>query len=126
MSLKQQRIHRRNNMHFRKELNGMLPAAIEKFEKLLENVPDARVVRGYNVDEGKDSFFSWGCACQMLTPDMKKLQTEAEKLGITWLGKGNMVYKKERTIADFKTFRVDSRLKLRTEKEMDINLKEAK
>ena len=113
-------------MHFRKELNGMLPAVIEKFEKLLENIPDARVVRGYNVDEGKDSFFSWGCACQMLASDMKKLQTEAEKLGITWLGKGNMVYKKERTIADFKTFRVDSRLKLRTEKEMDIDLKEAK
>ena len=46
-------------MNFRKELNGMLPAAIEKFEALLENIPDARVVRGYNVDEGKDSFFSW-------------------------------------------------------------------
>jgi len=104
----------------------MLPAAIEKFEALLENIPDARVVRGYNVDEGKDSFFSWGCACQMLAPDMKKLKAEAEKLDITWLGKGNMVYKEERTIADFKTFRVNSRLKLVSEKEMDMDLKEAK
>ena len=105
-------------MHFRKELNGMLPAAIEKFEKLLENIPDARVVRGYNVDEGKDSFFSWGCACQMLAPDMKKLKAGAEKLGITWIGKGQIVYKKERTIADFKTFRVNGSLELTSEAEM--------
>ena len=109
-------------MRFREGFNGMLPAAIEKFEELLVAVPKAKVVKGYDVDAGKDSYFAWGCACRMVAPDMDALQAAAGKLGITCLGDGNMTYAGERKIADFKTFRVDGRLALTPEKESEMEV----
>ncbi len=109
-------------MRFNEAFNGMLPAAIEKFEELLVAVPKAKVVKGYDVDAGPDSLFAWGCACRMVAPDMDALQTSAKKLGITCLGDGNMTYAGERKIADFKAFRVDGRLALKSEKELEMEV----
>ena len=50
----------------RKELTGMLPAAIEKFEELLTVAEDLSpvVTKGYDSSTGLDSFFVWGACLQ--------------------------------------------------------------
>jgi len=108
-------------MEIRKEFTGMLPAAIEKFEQLIEAsaalIP--RIVRGYDCNVGKDSYFSWGCAATISSNDEQKLRKAAEKLGITWLADdGSMAYTAGLTIDDFKTYRVDGALQLTPEKEV--------
>ena len=109
-------------MTIRKEFTGMLPAAIQKFEELLAAVAELNpvVVKGYDVTQGKDSFFYWGVACQITVApdDMDELQLEAEGLGITWLSdNGDMAFTNGLTIEDFKTYRVNGDLELTPEKE---------
>jgi len=102
----------------RKEFTGMLPAAIAKFEELMNSELNPTVVKGYDVTRGKDSFFYWGAACKMTCADMDALKTEAEALGIIWLGDGEMAYTKGLTIEDFKTYRVNGDLELMPEEEV--------
>jgi hypothetical protein len=109
-------------MTIRKEFTGMLPAAIQKFDALLAAVAGLNpvVVKGYDVTQGKDSFFYWGAACQITVApdDMDELKAEAEGLGITWLSdNGDMAYTNGLTIEDFKTYRVNGDLELTPEKE---------
>lgn len=105
-------------MRVRTEFNGMLPAAIDKFESLLTAVPTANVVSGYNSSAGKDSFFYWGCAARITDSNMTTLRSEAENLGITWLSDdGDMAYVNNLSIADFKTYRVNGNLELIPEEE---------
>ena len=128
----------------RKEFTGMLPAAIAKFEELLSIVAEfnPQIMRGYDPASSKANFFYWGVACRIecddieilqveaeeigITPSPKKfrsgmraLQTAAEEIGITWLSDdGDIAYTADRTIADFKTFRVNGDLELMPEKEV--------
>ena len=54
-------------MTTRKEFTGMLPGAITKFEALLAEVAALNpvIVKGYDVTQGKDSFYYWGVACRI-------------------------------------------------------------
>jgi hypothetical protein len=104
----------------RKEFTGMLPAAIEKFEELLEKVADLEpaIHKGYDASADKNSFFHWGVACRIQCEDMEALKAEAETLGITWLSDdGDVAYTNGLTIADFQTFRVNGNLELMPERE---------
>jgi len=110
-------------MTTRKEFTGMLPGAITKFEALLAEVAALNpvIVKGYDVTQGKDSFYYWGVACRITVApdDMDELQAEAEALGITWLSdNGDMAYTNGLTIEDFKTYRVNADLELTPEKEV--------
>ena len=110
-------------MTIRKEFTGMLPGAIQKFEELLAAVDGLNpvIVKGYDVTQGKDSFFYWGAACQITVApdDMDELKAEAEGLGITWLSdNGDMAYTNGLTIEDFKTYRVNGDLELTPEREV--------
>ena len=110
-------------MTIRREFTGMLPGAIQKFEELLAAVAGLNpvVVKGYDVTQGKDSFFYWGAACQITVApdDMDELKAEAEGLGITWLSdNGDMAYTNGLTIEDFKTYRVNGDLELTPEREV--------
>jgi len=109
-------------MTIRKEFTGMLSVAILQFEELLAEVADLNpvVVKGYDVAEGKDSFFYWGAACRITVApdDMGKLEAEAERLGIAWLGDGDMAFTNGLTIEDFKTYRVNGNLELMPEQEV--------
>ena len=110
-------------MTIRKEFTGMLPGAIQKFEELLTAVAELNpvVAKGYDVTQGKDSFFYWGVACRITVApdDMDELKAEAEGLGITWLSdNGDMAYTNGLTIEDFKTYRVNGDLELTPEKEV--------
>jgi hypothetical protein len=109
-------------MTIRQEFTGMLPGAIQKFEELLAAVAELNpvVVKGYDVTQGKDSFFYWGAACRITVApaDMAELQAEAEALGITWLSdNGEMACTNGLTIDDFKTYRVNGEIELTPEKE---------
>ena len=109
-------------MEIRKEFTGMLPGAITKFDELLAEVAGLNpvIVKGYDVTQGKDSFYYWGVACRITVApdDMDELQLEAEGLGITWLSdNGDMAYTNGLTIEDFKTYRVNGDLELTPEKE---------
>mgnify|MGYP001168788868 CR=1 FL=1 len=107
-------------MTIRKEFTGMLPGAIQKFEELLAAVDGLNpvIVKGYDVTQGKDSFFYWGVACRITVApdDQDELQAEAEALGITWLsGDGDMAFTNGLTIEDFKTYRVNGAVELTEE-----------
>jgi len=109
-------------MTIRQEFTGMLHGAIQRFEGLLAAVAELNpvVAKGYDVTQGKDSFFYWGAACRITVApdDMDELQSEAEALGITWLSDtGDMAYTNGLTIDDFKTYRVNGDLELTPEKE---------
>jgi hypothetical protein len=98
----------------------MLPAAIEKFEELLEKVADLepKILKGYDASAGKASFFYWGAACRIQCEDMEALKTEAEDLLILWLSDdGDMAYTNGLSIDDFQTYRVNGNLELTPEKE---------
>ena len=110
-------------MTIRKEFTGMLPGAIQKFEELLTAVAELNpvVAKGYDVTQGKNSFFYWGVACRITVApdDMDELKAEAEGLGITWLSdNGDMAYTNGLTIEDFKTYRVNGDLELTPEREV--------
>jgi hypothetical protein len=109
-------------MTTRKEFTGMLPGAITKFEALLAEVAALNpvIVKGYDVTQGKDSFFYWGVACQITVApdDMDDLEAAAEELGIIWLGDGDMAYTNGLTIEDFKTYRVNGDVELTPEQEV--------
>jgi len=110
-------------MTIRKEFTGMLPGAISKFEELLAEVAALNpvIVKGYDVTQGKDSFYYWGVACQITVApdDMDELQSEAEALGITWLSdNGDMAFTNGLTIEDFKTYRVNGDVELTPEQEV--------
>jgi len=99
----------------RKELTGMLPGAIRKFEELLEAISDLNpiVVKGYDATTGKDSFFSWGVACRIQCDNSTSLKTIADNLGFTWLSNdGDLAYTNGLIIDDFKTYRVNGELEL--------------
>lgn len=101
----------------RKEFTGMLNGAIDKFDELLETSSELNpvIIKGYDVTQGKDSFYSWGVACQITVApdDMIKLRKNAEELGITWLSdNGDMAYLNGLTIEDFKTYRVNGAVEL--------------
>ena len=101
----------------------MLPGAISKFEELLAEVAALNpvIVKGYDVTQGKDSFYYWGVACQITVApdDMDELQSEAEALGITWLSdNGDMAFTNGLTIEDFKTYRVNGDVELTPEQEV--------
>ena len=109
-------------MTIRQEFTGMLHGAIQKFEELLAAAAELNpvVVKGYDVTQGKDSFFYWGAACRITVApdDMDELQSEAKALGITWLSDtGDMAFTNGLTIEDFKTYRVNGDLELTPEKE---------
>ena len=107
-------------MMIRKEFTGMLPAAIEIFNQLIEkaNGLNPHVLRGYDCQAGKESFFYWGAAAQITCENMKKLRSAAEKLGVVWLDDdGSMACAGGLTIEDFKTYRVNGALQLMPEKE---------
>lgn len=109
-------------MTIRQEFTGMLHGAIQKFEEMLAAVAELNpvVAKGYDVTQGKDSYFYWGVACRITVApdDMDELKTEAEALGITWLSDtGDMAYTNGLTIDDFKTYRVNGDLELTPEKE---------
>jgi len=103
----------------RREFTGMLPAAIDKFEELITLAKDLNpiVVKGYDASQGEDSFFFWGCACQVTCSNMSKLKALAESLDILWATDdlGCMAYTKGLTIEDFKTYRVSGDLELMPE-----------
>ena len=110
-------------MAIRQELTGMLPGAIQKFDELLSAVAGLSpvIIKGYDVTQGKDSYYYWGVACQITVApdDMDELQLEAEALGITWLSdNGDMAFTNGLTIEDFKTYRVNGDLELMPEKEV--------
>ena len=110
-------------MRIRHEFTGMLPAAIEKFEKLLVDVDVAKlspiVAKGYDSWAGLNSFFYWGAACQIQCAQMSQLKKKAKALGITWLSNdGDMAYISGLTILDFQTYRVNGALELTPEKEV--------
>ena len=105
----------------RQEFTGMLPAAISRFEELLEKVADLdpKVVKGYDTSAGRDSFAHWGVACRIHCTDMEGLKVEAEGLSILWLSDdGDMVYTDGLSIDDFQTYRVNGNLELEPEKEV--------
>jgi hypothetical protein len=94
-----------------------------KFEALLAEVAALNpvIVKGYDVTQGKDSFYYWGVACQITVApdDMDELQSEAEALGITWLSdNGDMAFTNGLTIEDFKTYRVNGDVELTPEQEV--------
>jgi hypothetical protein len=104
----------------RKEYTGMLPGAIQKFEELLAAVAGLSpvIIKGYDVTQGKDSFFYWGVASRITVApdDMEDLRDQAEALGITWLSdNGDMAYVNGLTIEDFKTYRVNGAVELTEE-----------
>jgi len=109
-------------MTIRTKFNGMLPAAVEKFEELLEAASnlDPQVIKGYDSTTGKDSYFYWGCACQITCSDMSALKDLAESLGILWAedDSGQMAYTNNLDISDFQTYRVNGQLELTEETEM--------
>ena len=109
-------------MTTRKEFTGMLPGAITKFEALLAEVAALNpvIVKGYDVTQGKDSFYYWGVACRITVApdDMDDLEAAAEELGITWLGDGDMAYTNGLIIEDFKTYRVNGDVELTPESEV--------
>ena len=110
-------------MTIKKEFTGMLPGAISKFEELLAEVAALNpvIVKGYDVTQGKDSFYYWGVACRITVApdDMDELQSEAEALGITWLSdNGDMAFTNGLTIEDFKTYRVNGDVELTPEQEV--------
>jgi hypothetical protein len=105
----------------RQEFTGMLPAAINTFEELLDAVAELnpRIEKGYDPAAGRDSFFYWGAACRITCDDMPALQSEAKTLGITWLSDdGDMAYTNGLDINDFKTYRVNGNLELMPEQEV--------
>ena len=105
----------------RREFTGMLPGAIEKFEELLNVAQDLdpKVAKGYDVSAGKDSFYSWGVACQIQCKDMEALRAIAEDLSILWLSDvGDMAYTNGLSIDDFQTFRVNGNLEWMPEEEV--------
>jgi hypothetical protein len=109
-------------MAIRQEFTGMLADAIQKFEELLVVAAELNpvVVKGYDVMQGKDSFFYWGAACRITVApdDMDELKVGAEGRGIMWLSdNGDMAYTNGLTIDDFKTYRVNGDLELTPEKE---------
>jgi len=109
-------------MTIRQEFTGMLHGAIQKFEEMLAAVAELNpvVAKGYDVTQGKDSFYYWGVACRITVApdDMDELQSAAEILGVTWLSSnGDMAYTNGLTIDDFKTYRVNGDLELTPEKE---------
>ena len=85
-------------MTIRLEFNGMLSAAISKFEELLDAAKDLSpiIIKGYDSAAGKDSYFYWGCACQITCSDMGALKVFAESLDILWADddSGEMAFKK--------------------------------
>ena len=108
-------------MMIRQEFTGMLPAAIDKFEELLQAVAELnpKVEKGYDSTAGKDSYFYWGAACRITCDNMTLLKNKAEELGITWLSDdGYMAYTNGLDIDDFKTYRVNGNLELMPEQEV--------
>jgi hypothetical protein len=89
----------------RNEFTGMLPAAIEQFEKLLAAVPGSKVVKGFSGADGENDLRSWGVVCD-ISGDVSKLEIEAEKLNILWDGNVSFAYTNGLVIDDFKTYRV--------------------
>ena len=106
----------------RQEFTGMLPAVIDKFESLLTQATAKElnpvITKGYDVTQGKDSYFYWGCACNIQCDDMMQLEIDAETLGIEWLGAGDFAYTNGLDIDDFKTYRVNGNLELMPEQEV--------
>jgi len=109
-------------MIIRLEFNGMLPLAISKFEELLDATKDLnpKIIKGYDCTAGKDSYFYWGCACQITCSDMNALKILAESLDILWADddSGQMAYTNNLDINDFKTYRVNGQLELTEEMKM--------
>jgi len=105
------------------EFNGMLPAAINKFEELLLLVADLnpQIIKGYDSTAGKDSYFYWGCACQITCSNMSSLKDFAESLDILWADddSGEMAFTNGLDITDFKTYRVNGNLELTPEIEKE-------
>lgn len=106
-------------LEVRKEFTGMLQAAINKFEEVIVSIEDLNpiVVKGYDPSQGEDSFFFWGCACQITCSNMQQLKESAEAFDILWAidDSGCMAYTKGLTIEDFKTYRVNGDLELMPE-----------
>jgi hypothetical protein len=103
--------------------DGMLPAAICAFNKLLAVCDDLNpvVVSGYNAKTDIKDFTHWGCACRVQCKDMAALKKTAEELGITWLSdEGDMAYTNGLTIDDFLTFRVNGSLELVPEEDLKL------
>lgn len=109
-------------LEIRKEFIGMLQAAINKFEELINllNGLNPVIVKGYDSSQGNDSFFFWGCACQITCDNMQQLKELAESLDILWAtdDSGCMAYTNGLTIEDFKTYRVNGDLELLPEQEL--------
>ena len=104
----------------RDEFTGMIPAAIVKFEALLDVVPGTRVTKGFSGAGGENDLRTWGVVCDLSNADMETLINEAEKLGIEHLGNGEFAYTGGLTIDDFKTYRVNGDLELIPEPEPEI------
>ena len=106
----------------RQEFTGMLPAAIDKFESLLTQATAKElnpvITKGYDVTQGKDSYFYWGCACSIQCDDALQLEIDAENLGIECLGNSSYAYTNGLDIDDFKTYRVNGNLELMQEQEV--------
>ena len=106
----------------RQEFTGMLPAAIDKFESLLTQATAKElnpvITKGYDVTQGKDSYFYWGCACSIQCDDALQLEIDAENLGIECLGNSSYAYTNGLDIDDFKTYRVNGNLELMPEQEV--------
>jgi hypothetical protein len=109
-------------LNVRKEFTGMLQASINKFEELLTLVESLNpiIIKGYDPNQGPDSFFYWGCACQITCDDMSELKDQAESLEILWANddSGCMAYTNNLTIEDFQTYRVNGDLELMEMKEL--------
>lgn len=100
--------------------DGMLPAAISTFNKLLAVCDDLDpvVFSGYNAKTDIKDFAHWGCACVVKCKDMVTLKKTAEELGIIWISDtGEMAYTNDLKIEDFLTFRVNGNLELMPEEE---------
>ena len=110
----------------RQEFTGMLPAAIDKFEQLLEASKnqnlDITVIKGFDGSQGQESYFCWGCAIQVICINLPALKALAESLGIIYQedtsNSANLAYTNNLDINDFKTYRVNGNLELTPEKKM--------
>jgi len=106
----------------RDEFSGMIPAAVAKFEALMDALEllelKPRVTAGYSAHDGADDLRSWGVVVSMACGDMAELADQAAELGIILQDDGSLAYTNGLTLTDFQTGRVGADLTINTELEV--------
>ena len=106
----------------RDEFSGMIPAAVAKFEALMDALDllelNPRVTAGYSAHGDASDLRSWGVVVTMTCDDMAELADQAAELGITLQENGSLAYTNGLTLADFQTGRIGADLTINTELEV--------